>query len=155
MPVQGPTGLFSKPQTYTSTTMNYDSQRFELDVQSGFKISASGHPGYGLIGIRVFNEAGRLPTVRNFQGMTREGIRLGTTPEDVLAVYGKPDGAETTNGAAVREALTYRKLGWIFEFRDGTLAAIKVNPPRPADELPGKAVAKQAPAAQKPSQPPK
>ena len=82
--------------------------------------------------IRVFNQADQGPTVRDFQGKTREGIRLGATSDDVLNVYGKPE-AKSENGAY--RGLTYLKLGWIFEFRHGKLAAINVNSPHPADTL--------------------
>lgn len=132
MPPQTKTGLYSKPQTSVSTTLHYDSRGFQLDVSSLFRIGESTFPGYGLFGIRVFNEVDRLPTCRAFQGKTREGIRLGATPDDVLKAYGKPD-AKTDLGSF--GGLTYLKLGWIFEFRHGRLAGINLNSPRPAAEL--------------------
>jgi outer membrane lipoprotein-sorting protein len=129
MPPQTRTGRFSKPQTYVSTELDYGSRGFQLRVSSKFRIGGSEYPGYGLLSIRVFNQVDQLPTVRDFQGRTREGIRLGATPDDVLKVYGVPD-SKIENGG-----LSYLKLGWSFEFRHGKLAAINVNSPYPADTL--------------------
>jgi hypothetical protein len=95
----------------------------------------------------VFNDADSLPTHRAFQGKTREGIRLGATPDEVLKAYGKPD---TQNDSSSYAALTYQKRGLIFEFRHGKLASISVHSPLSADELrSGKFVDQQDPANRK------
>ena len=148
MPPQTRTGRFSKPQTYVSTELDYASRGFQLSVSSKFRIGQSEYPGYGLLSIRVFNQVDQVPTFRDFQGRTREGIRLGATPDDVLKVYGEPD-SKMQNGSF--RGLSYLKRGWSFEFRHGKLAAINVNSPYPADTLRSRRVyAKQSvPAVRK------
>ena len=147
MPPQTDTGRYSKPQTYYSAGLNYDLRGFALTISSRFKIGETTYPGYGLLGIRVFNDVDFLPTHRPFQGKTREGIRLGATPDEVRKVYGKPD-AQNDGGSYA--ALTYQKRGWIFEFRHGKLTSISVHSPLPADELrPRKFVGEQVPAERK------
>jgi hypothetical protein len=133
MPPQTKTGRYSKPQTYVSTSLSYDLRGFTLDISSSFRIGGVSYPGYGLLGIRVFNQVDRLPTARDFQGITKEGIRLGATPDQVLKVYGKPDQQPDLGGLLA--ALSYVKRGWMFEFRHGKLASIHVQSPLPADQL--------------------
>jgi outer membrane lipoprotein-sorting protein len=132
MPAQADTGLYSKPQTYVTTTLDYSSRGFSLNLSSSFRVEGTTYPGYGLLSIRVFNEVDQAPTFRDFQGKTREGIRLGATPDDVLKVYGEPDN-KIENGSF--KGLSYLKFGWSFEFRHGKLAAISLNSPLPADAL--------------------
>lgn len=132
MPAQTKTGRYSKPQTYVSTVMNYDLRGFTLDLSSNYRIGGKKYPGYGLLGIRVSNQVDRLPTTRDFQGKTKEGIRLGATPNAVLRVYGKPDQPIEQGSFS---SLSYEKRGWTFEFRHGKLAAINVKSPLPADQL--------------------
>ena len=128
MPAQADTGLYAKDQTYVTTTLDYSSRGFSLNLSSSFRVEGATYPGYGLLSIRVFNQVDHAPTFRDFQGKTREGIRLGATPDEVLKVYGEPH-------TKSENAFTYSKLGWIFEFRHGKLAAISLNSPLPADAL--------------------
>jgi hypothetical protein len=133
MEPQTETGLYSKPQTYVNATLDYASRGFSLQVSSGFRIAGATYAGYGLLTIRAFGQAAiGLPTVRDFQGKTSKGIRLGATPEDVIRAYGKPIARSDSESFT---ALTYTPLGWSFEFRHGKLSAINLNYPFPADTL--------------------
>jgi hypothetical protein len=133
MEPQTETGPYSKPQTYVNTTLDYASRGFSLQVSSSFRIAGTTYAGYGLLTIRAFGQAAiGLPTVRDFQGRTSKGIRLGATPEHVIRVYGKPTARSDSESFT---ALTYTPLGWGFEFRHGKLSAINLNYPSPADTL--------------------
>ncbi|HUE17305.1 MAG TPA: hypothetical protein VMR25_24350 [Planctomycetaceae bacterium] len=132
MPLQTRSGRYSKPRTYVTTVLDYGSRGFELEVSRELRIGESTYPGYGLLHIRVFNPANSGPTVGDFPGKTREGIRLGATPDDVLRVCGKS--AEKSEIESYR-TLTYPELGYVFEFRQGKLTSISLNWPHPADTL--------------------
>jgi hypothetical protein len=132
MTPQTRTGRNSKPRTYVTTVLDYGSRGFELEVSREFRIGQSTYPGYGLLHIRVFNPANSGPTVGDFPGKTREGIRLGATPDDVLRVCGKPE--EKSESESYR-TLTYPALGYVFEFRQGKLTSIGLNCLHSADTL--------------------
>jgi len=126
------TGRNSKPRTYVTTVLDYGSRGFELEVSREFRIGQSTYPGDGLLHIRVFNPANSGSTVGEFPGKTREGIRLGATPDDVLRVCGKPE--EKSESESYR-TLTYPALGYVFEFRQGKLTSIGLNCLHSADTL--------------------
>jgi outer membrane lipoprotein-sorting protein len=142
MEAQTETGLYSKPQIYVTTTLDYSSRGFSLNLSSSFRIAGTIYPGYGLLMIRVFDQASDGPTVRDFQGKTKEGIRLGATRDEVLKIYGKP--SESSDKSFT--GLAYLKLGWLFDFRHGKLAAITLNSPLPADQLKSGKSQKEKPA---------
>ena len=56
MPAQTKTGLYLKPQTYVSTTLNYDLRGFNLNISRSFRIAGKEHRGYGLLSFRVYND---------------------------------------------------------------------------------------------------
>jgi len=101
---------------YVMTELAYDARGFRLAV---------GNPG-GLHSIHCFNQTSMGPGVRDFQGKTREGIKLGATPNDVVKAYGEPDAKMGPTN------YWYAKRGWQFSFRDGKLVSYQVNPPNPA-----------------------
>jgi hypothetical protein len=89
----------------------YDARGFRLAV------GASG----GLHSIHCFNQTSRGPSVRDFQGTTREGIKLGATPNDVVKLHGEPDAKMGPT------YYRYAKRGWQFSFRDGKLVSYQLN----------------------------
>jgi hypothetical protein len=101
---------------YVMTELAYDARGFRLAV---------GAPG-GLHSIHCFNQTSMGPSVRDFQGKTREGIKLGARPNDVVKAYGEPDAKMGTDN------YWYAKQGWQFSFRDGKLVSYQLNPPNPA-----------------------
>jgi hypothetical protein len=104
---------------YVMTELGYDARGFRLTI---------GTPG-GLHSIHCFNQSSMGPSVQDFQGKTREGIKLGASPDDVKRAYGEP---EAKMGS---DDYWYAKRGWEFSFRDGKLASYRANPPDPALEM--------------------
>ena len=104
---------------YVVTELGYDSRGFRLTINNQS----------GLHSIHCFNQASMGPSVRGFQGKTREGIELGASPEDVKRAYGEP---EAKMGP---DDYWYAKRGWQFAFRDGKLVGYHVNRPDPALEV--------------------
>jgi hypothetical protein len=77
--------------------------------------------------------------LHDFPGQTDKGIRIGSTPQEVIAAYGKPDNpfevdpkvpaSVVTKGHEELEIMTvarYEKLGMNFTFVNGKLARIVV-----------------------------
>ena len=62
-----------------------------------------------------------------FKGATKDGIRLRTTPDQVIAVYGRP--IETSHLATGFDVLRYDRMR--FAFRDGRLVHMTFQRPRP------------------------
>ncbi len=62
-------------------TMNYDGLGFRLTVEAQD----------GLTGIQCFGQDSLGAQGRTFRGATAEGIRIGSSVQDVLKAYGKPD----------------------------------------------------------------
>ena len=79
---------------YVMTELAYDARGFRLAI---------GDPG-GLHSIHCFNQTSMGPSVRDFQGTTKEGIELGASPDDVVKVYGEPDAKMGPTYLLVREA---------------------------------------------------
>jgi outer membrane lipoprotein-sorting protein len=106
-----------KPE-YIMTELGYDAR--------GFRLSTSNRGG--LHGIECFNRSAMGPTTRDFQGRTREGIKLGSTKAEVIKAYGEPQARlGSTN-------FIYAKLGWDFWFRGDALVSIRANQPNPTLE---------------------
>jgi hypothetical protein len=90
----------------------------------GFRLTAN--DWRGLYSIYCFNSRGGvLSTEDGFRGKTKEGIALGTSLDEVLKTYGKPDAQMDSRLA------WYRKRGYEFQFYDKKLASIRVSPPNP------------------------
>ena len=104
---------------YVMTELGYDARGFRLAI---------GTPG-GLHSIHCFNQTSMGPSVHDFQGKTREGIRLGASPDDVKKAYGEP---EATMGS---DNYWYAKRGWEFSFRNGKLVGYRATPPDPSLEI--------------------
>jgi outer membrane lipoprotein-sorting protein len=104
---------------YVVTELGYDSRGFRLAVNNRS----------GLHAIHCFNQTLMGPSVRGFQGTTREGIKLGASPADVKKAYGEP---EAKTGP---DDYWYAKRGWQFAFRQGKLVGYHVNRPDPALEV--------------------
>jgi outer membrane lipoprotein-sorting protein len=104
---------------YVVTELGYDSRGFRLTINNRG----------GLHSIHCFNQTSMGPSVRGFQGKTREGIELGASPEDVKKAYGEPEAKMDP------DHYWYAKRGWRFFFRDGKLVGYQANPPDPALEV--------------------
>ncbi len=106
-----------KGDTQCLETLEYESRGFHIGVNS--------KPDVGMTGISCFSQQRSGPTVRDFVGRTKDGIKLGASWEDVLSTYGKAD-------VERNDYLYYIRLGWQFTFRNKRLCGIHVS--RPLDE---------------------
>ena len=105
--------LLKQVKGQTLETLIYDSRGFSIHVNSK----------YGMSSIHCTSNAHGGPTARDFQGKTKEGIRIGASWEDVLETYGQPDAKHE------KSSLHYYTLEMHFGFHDGKLAWIDVSPP--------------------------
>jgi outer membrane lipoprotein-sorting protein len=92
----------------------------------GFRLSTSNRSGVDAI--ECFDRSAMGPSVRDFQGTTREGIKLGASRSDVIKAYGEPQAKLGTS------SFMYAKLGWDFFFRGEQLASMRAIRPDPALE---------------------
>jgi outer membrane lipoprotein-sorting protein len=92
----------------------------------GFRLSTSNRSG--LDAIECFDRSAMGPSVRDFQGKTREGIKLGASRADVIKAYGEPQAKLGTS------SFMYAKLGWDFFFRGEQLVSMRAIRPNPALE---------------------
>jgi outer membrane lipoprotein-sorting protein len=78
---------FGKPDVEEGrgTSLNYNSRGY------GFAVS----PKLGVIMIYCYTQATFATKVRDFQGKTTEGIGMGSSQEQVVKAYGKPDKVES------------------------------------------------------------
>jgi hypothetical protein len=97
--------------------LNYRSLGFQIDVSSK----------EGMTGFSCFGRLWGFDSVREFRGKTDQQLGLGTSIDEVLAAYGKPD----VRGHLRDDTLKYLHKGWYFLFCDGKLALISVTKPRP------------------------
>jgi outer membrane lipoprotein-sorting protein len=104
---------------YIMTELAYDAR--------GFRLSTSDRGG--LHGIECFNRNAMGPSVRDFPGRTREGIKLCASKADVIKAYGEPQAKMGSTN------FMYPKLGWDFFFRGDQLISIRVSSPNPALEV--------------------
>ncbi len=92
----------------------------------GFRLSTSNRSGVDAI--ECFDRNAMGPSIRDFQGKTREGIKLGASRADVIKAYGEPQAKLGTS------SFMYAKLGWDFSFRGEQLVSMRATRPNPALE---------------------
>ena len=93
--------------------LQYDSRGFRLTVSSKD----------GLTRIQCFDALVVSPNSRKFLGKTPEGISIGSSWDEVLAVYGKP----WISGE--KKAASYNNPTRNFDFRDGKLVLMDLRAP--------------------------
>jgi hypothetical protein len=103
---------------FIATELGYDARGFRITANQGV-----------LIGIECFNRSAMGPSVRDFRGKTREGIKLGASRADVIKAYGEP---QARIGTTIFE---YAKLGWSFSFRGEQLTSMRAISADPALEM--------------------
>jgi outer membrane lipoprotein-sorting protein len=109
----------AKKAEFIMTELGYDAR--------GFRLSTSNRSGVDAI--ECFDRSAMGPGVRDFQGKTREGIKLGASRADVIKAYGEPQAKLGTS------SFMYAKLGWDFSFRGEQLVSMRAIRPNPALEL--------------------
>lgn len=95
-------------------------------ADKGLALSIS--PTRGLIRIMAVGDLAILPgsALIPFQGKTAEGIAMGATEEQLVAVYGKPHSREERPGAV---DLEYPSIGLSFTLFQGRLRSIHLSIP--------------------------
>jgi hypothetical protein len=120
----------SLPQTVQalpSPTMNRISSTELSYARRGFRLMAN-ETG-GLYRIECRSGSGDENIARDFQGTTKEGVRLGASLGDVVKAYGKPVAQQESRH------LWYPSLGYEFGFRNEKLVSIEVSRPNPDIEI--------------------
>jgi outer membrane lipoprotein-sorting protein len=105
--------LSKLPKKVIKEKLIYDSRGFEITVDCQ----------EGVMAIICKSQAELGPTVRDFQGMTKDGITVGNSWDDVLKAYGEPD--EKIDKCI----LFYIRLGWEFRFQTSKLSSIHLTKP--------------------------
>lgn len=83
----------------------------------------------GLREISCWSE-GMLPSrVTTFAGRTEEGIGIGATQEEIVAVYGQPDRTTTDSRGGIQN-LHYDKLSAKFSLKEGKLMSMILEAPK-------------------------
>ncbi len=108
----------AKKAEFIMTELGYDAR--------GLRLSTSNRSGVDAI--ECFDRNSMGPSVRDFQGKTREGIKLGASRADVIKAYGEPQAKLGTS------SFMYAKLGWDFFFRGERLVSMRAVRPNPALE---------------------
>ncbi len=92
-------------------------------------LSFTVHAELGLQEISCWSE-GMLPSgVTTFAGRTKDGIAIGATQEEIVAVYGQPD-RTGTDSKGITQNLHYDKLRAKFSLREGRLISMILEAPK-------------------------
>ena len=101
----------------------YSGEKTKLSYVASRGLSFTVHAELGLQEISCWSE-GMLPSgVTTFAGRTKEGIGIGATQEEIVAVYGQPD-KTGTDSKGITQNLHYDKLRAKFSLREGRLISM-------------------------------
>ncbi len=103
------------PTILKTSRLLYSSKGFELDLIEGT----------GLNEIRCYGRARMGLFARDFQGMTEDKLRMGSTVSEVVKALGSPD----TQIKSRDEVLDYFHKGYSFVFEDSKLIEFSVKKP--------------------------
>jgi hypothetical protein len=82
----------------------------------------------GTVGVIMIGDGSGSYLVDRFRGATKEGIRMKSTRQEIVAAYGEPERAETE--ASGVEVLQYDSGRTRYTLKDGYLAHIALLPLR-------------------------
>jgi len=101
----------------------YSGEKTKLNYVPSRGLRFTVHAELGLQEISCWSE-GMLPSgVTTFAGRTKEGIGIGATQEEIVAVYGQPD-KTGTDSKEITQNLHYDKLRAKFSLREGKLISM-------------------------------
>ncbi len=94
-------------------------------LSRGYSLTVS--PARGLLMITCVSQATFATKVRDFAGTTKQGIKIGSSLQDLEKAYGKPDAVEA-NGPATRY-VRYQGLGLEFTLYDDKVVQFSLRMP--------------------------
>jgi hypothetical protein len=97
--------------------LHYESLGFDIEVQSD-----NGASRFSFFGVR---ELGMC--ARDFNGKTDKGVGLGSTSDEVIEAYGKPEFSAVNRNS---RSFEYFHQGLSFQFWDNKLSRFSISSPR-------------------------